>query len=97
MRLIDKQYLETPFYGSRRMAQHLKRDGQEVNRKRMQRLMRLMGLEGLFPGRKTSTPAPGHKVYPYLLRGLTIDRPNRCGAATSPTCHCDEASCTWWP
>jgi putative transposase len=77
MRLIDKQYLETPFYGSRRMAEHLKRDGHEVNRKRMQRLMRLMGLEGLFPGRKTSMPAPGHKVYPYLLRSLTIDRPNQ--------------------
>jgi putative transposase len=77
MRLIDKQYLETPFYGSRRMAEQLKRDGHEVNRKRVQRLMRLMGLEGVFPGRKTSVPAPGHKVYPYLLRGLTIDRPNQ--------------------
>jgi putative transposase len=77
MRLIDEQYLATPFYGSRRMTQHLMRAGECVNRKRVQRLMRLMGLEGLFPGRKTSLPAPGHKIYPYLLRGLAIDRPNQ--------------------
>jgi len=77
MRLIDQQYLATPFYGSRRMCQHLVRAGHSVNRKRVQRLMRLMGLEGLFPGRKTSIPAAGHKVYPYLLRGLTIDHPNQ--------------------
>jgi putative transposase len=77
MRLIDEQYLATPFYGSRRMAQHLQRGGHDVNRKRVQRLMRVMGLEGLFPGRKTTIFAPGHKVYPYLLRGLTIDRPNQ--------------------
>jgi putative transposase len=77
MRLIDEQYLVTPFYGSRRMAAHLARAGHEVNRKRVQRLMRLMGLEGLFPGRKTTISAAGHKIYPYLLRGLTIDRPNQ--------------------
>jgi putative transposase len=77
MRLIDEQYLATPYYGSRRMTEHLVRCGHEVNRKRVQRLMRTMGLEGLFPGRKTSKPAPEHKVYPYLLRGLTIDRPNQ--------------------
>ena len=77
MKLIDKQYLETPFYGSRRMAAHLVREGHEVNRQRMQRLMRIMGLEGLFPGRNTTVPAPGHKVYPYLLRGLTVDRPDQ--------------------
>jgi putative transposase len=77
MRLIDEQYLATPFYGSRRMAEHLARAGHPVNRKRVQRLMRQMGLEGLFPGRKTTISAPGHKVYPYLLRGLAIDRPNQ--------------------
>ena len=77
MRLIDEQYLVTPFYGSRRMAAHLARAGHAVNRKRVQRLMRVMGLEGLFPGRKTTISAPGHRVYPYLLRGLTIDRPNQ--------------------
>lgn len=74
---IDKQYLETPFYGSRRMTDWLVRQGHDVNRKRVQRLMRIMGLEGLFPGRKTTLPAAEHKVYPYLLRGLTIDRPNQ--------------------
>jgi putative transposase len=77
MRLIDEQYMETPFYGSRRMAAVLTRAGHAVNRKRAQRLMRIMGLEGLFPGRKTTIPAVGHKVYPYLLRGLSIDRPNQ--------------------
>jgi putative transposase len=77
MRLIDEQYLETPYFGSRRMTKQLVRAGERVNRKRVQRLMRQMGLEGLFPGRKTTMPAPGHKVYPYLLRGLTIDRPNQ--------------------
>jgi putative transposase len=77
MRLIDEQYLETPYYGSRRMTAHLMREGHDVNRKRVQRLMRIMGLEGLFPGRKTTIPALEHKVYPYLLRGLTIDRPNQ--------------------
>lgn len=77
MRLIDEQYLATPYFGSRRMTKHLVRAGHPVNRKRVQRLMRLMGLEGLFPGRKTTIPAAGHKVYPYLLRGLTIDRANQ--------------------
>jgi putative transposase len=77
MRLLDAQYLETPFFGSRQMTAHLVRTGHHVNRKRVQRLMRVMGLEGLFPGRKTTVPAKGHKVYPYLLRGLTIDRPDQ--------------------
>jgi len=77
MRLIDEQYLATPFYGSRRMTDHFVRAGYCINRKRVQRLMRIMGLEGLFPGRKTTISAPDHKVYPYLLRGLTIDRPDQ--------------------
>jgi putative transposase len=77
MRRLDEQYLETPFYGSRRMAVVLSSPGAPLNRKRVQRLMRVMGLEALFPRRKTSLPAPGHKVYPYLLRGLTIDRANQ--------------------
>jgi putative transposase len=76
MRRIDEQYLRTPFYGSRRMALHLGEDGFPINRKRIQRLMRLMGIEAIYP-RKTTIPAPGHKVYPYLLRGLTIDRANQ--------------------
>ncbi len=74
MRLIDEQYLKTPFYGSRRMTACLERAGEMVNRKRVQRLMRLMGLEGLFPGRRTTVAAPGVKAYPYLLRDRVLTR-----------------------
>jgi len=81
MRWIDEQYLATPFYGSRRMTAELRLRGRQVNRKRVQRLMRLMGLEALGPKPKTSRPAVQHRVYPYLLRGLTIDRPNQVWAA----------------
>ena len=68
MRLIDQQFLRTPFYGSRRMTVFLDRSGETVNRKRVQRLMALMGLEALFPKPRTTTVAPGARVYPYLLR-----------------------------
>ncbi len=82
MRLIDEQYLKTPFYGSRSMAKHLSRLlKRRINRKRIQRLMRIMGLEAIYPKPKTSRPHPNHKVYPYLLRGKTIDRPNQVWAA----------------
>ncbi len=82
MRLIDEQYLKTPFYGSRSMAKHLSRLlKRRINRKRIQRLMRIMGLEAIYPKPKTSCPHPNHKVYPYLLRGKTIDRPNQVWAA----------------
>jgi putative transposase len=74
MRLIDEQYLTTPFYGSRRMAAWLERRGETANRKRVQRLMRIMGLEAVHPGPKTTTRNPDHKIYPYLLRGVSIDR-----------------------
>jgi len=69
MHLIDEQYTKTPFYGSRRMREALKRKGYKVNRKRVQRLMRLMGIEAIYPKRNLSKPSPGHKIYPYLLRG----------------------------
>jgi len=72
MRLIDEQYLQTPFYGYPRMTAHLRRAGFAVNPKRVARLMQKMGLQGLFPRRKTTIPAPGHTIYPYLLRGLAI-------------------------
>jgi putative transposase len=72
MRLLDEQYLRMPFYGSRRMAAWLQVEGHDVNRKRVQRLMRIMGLEGLTPRRSTSRPAKGHRVFPYLLRGVEI-------------------------
>ncbi len=81
MRLIDEQYMKTPSYGSRSMASFLRRSGYRVNRKRIQRLMRLMGLEAIYPKPKTSRPHPDHRVYPYLLRGLTIDRPNQVWTA----------------
>jgi putative transposase len=74
MRLIDEQYLRTPFYGSRKMTAHLARAGEAVNRKRIQRLMRIMGLEGPFPGRRTSIPASDAKAYPYLLRDRVLTR-----------------------
>jgi putative transposase len=77
MRQIDEQYLATPFYGSRKMAEWLKRAGMEVNRKRVQRLMRAMGLEAIYPRRSTTRPAPGHKIYPYLLRNVEIARPDQ--------------------
>ena len=67
------------------MVVFLSRCGHAVNRKRVQRLMRLMGLSGMAPGKKTSLPMPGHKIYPYLLRGVPVLRPNRSGAPTSPT------------
>ena len=70
MRLLDKQYLKTPYYGSRKMAIALAAHGQAVNRKRVQRLMRIMGIEGLAPRRSTSRPAPGHRVFPYRLPNL---------------------------
>lgn len=80
MELIDKQYLKTPTWGSRSMRNYLRRLGYKVNRKRIQRLMRLMGLEAIYPKKKTSHPHPDHKVYPYLLRNMKIDRPNQVWA-----------------
>jgi putative transposase len=74
MRKIDEQYTACPFYGSRRMTQWLTKQGEEVNRKRVQRLMRLMGLEAIYPKPRLSTAGRGHKVYPYLLRGVMIER-----------------------
>ena len=74
MRLIDRQYLETPFYGSRKMAEFLNRSGEAVNRKRVQRLMELMGLEAVHPKPRTTVPAPGAKAYPYLLRDRKLTR-----------------------
>lgn len=77
MRLIDEEYTRRPFYGSRKMRDYLCRLGYGVNRKRVQRLMRLMGLQSVAPKPNTSQAVKQHKVYPYLLKGMTIDRPNQ--------------------
>jgi putative transposase len=76
MRLIDRQFLDTPFYGVRQMTWHLRAGCHQVNEKRIRRLMRLMGLMPIYQRPKTSIKAKGHKIWPYLLKGLRIDRPN---------------------
>ena len=81
MRRIDELHLEYPFYGSRRMAVVLRDDGWVVNRKRAQRLMRVMGLEAIYQKPNTSRRHPDHKVYPYLLRGLSVERPDQVWCA----------------
>jgi len=81
MRRMDELHLAWPFYGSRRMAAVLRREGWAVNRKRAKRLMRVMGIEAIYQKPNTSKGHPDHKVYPYLLRGLTIDRPNQVWCA----------------
>ena len=81
MNLIDRQYLATPFYGARKIAAWLKCQGQNVNRKRIRRLMRLMGIKAIYRRPRTSKPAPSHKIYPYLLGGMKTTRPNQVWAA----------------
>ena len=81
MREIDEAYLETPFYGARQMVRHLRRLGWCVGRKRVRRLMRKMGLAAIYQEPRTSAPHPEHKIYPYLLRDLMIERPNQVWCA----------------
>lgn len=81
MRRIDALFLKYPFYGSRQMARQLRREGVCVGRHRVRRLMRLMGLEAIYRAPKTSTPHPEHRVYPYLLKGLAIERPDQVWCA----------------
>src|SRR5262245_44630049 len=81
MRLIDEQYTARPFYGSRRITRWLAQRGELVNRKRLQRLMRLMGLEAIYPKPRLSAPGRGHRIYPYLLRGVSIERPDQVWSA----------------
>jgi len=73
---LDEQYTRTPYFGVRRMTAVLREAGYTINPKRVRRLLRLLGLETLFPGPRTSQAAPGHRIYPYLLRGLNIERVN---------------------
>lgn len=77
LRLLDEQYTRTPFYGIRRMTAWLRTEGYLVNHKRVQRLLRQMGLMAIYPGPRTSVPHPAHRVYPYLLRGMPITRCNQ--------------------
>jgi putative transposase len=81
MRLIDRQFLETPWYGSRQMARHLRREGYTVSRKRVRRLMAKMGLEPIYQRPRTTVPHLEHQVYPYLLREMVIDRPKQVWCA----------------
>jgi len=81
MKLMDRQYLATPFYGSRRFSVCLRKQGYCVNRKRVQRLMRIMGLKAIYRHPRTSKATPGHRIYPYLLEGMEITRPNQVWAA----------------
>jgi putative transposase len=82
MRRIDEIHLKLPFFGSRKIRDRLQREGYRVNRKKVQRLMRLMGIHALYPKkRRTSLPEKGHKIYPYLLRNVAVVRPNQVWAA----------------
>jgi putative transposase len=77
MRLLDEQYTACPFYGSRKLTRWLVQQGEAVNRKRVQRLLRLMGLEAIYPKPRLSLAGRGHRIYPYLLRNVRIDRPDQ--------------------
>ena len=81
MRIIDAQFLETPWYGSRQMSRHLRRDGHAVGRKRVRRLMGRMGLAPIYQRPRTTVPHPEHRIYRYLLRDLVVDRPNQVWCA----------------
>ena len=81
MRLIDEQFLEAPWYGARQMARHLRRQGHVVGRKRVRRLMATMGLAAVYQRPRTTAPQPGHRIWPYLLRDLAIDRPDQVWCA----------------
>ena len=86
MKRIDEQFLETPFYGSRQMKKHLWHQGIKIGRDRVRRLMRKMGLVAIYQKPRTSVRHPEHKIYPYLLRGLRINRPNQVLCADITMC-----------
>ena len=81
MRLVDAQFLETPWYGSRQMARHLRREGHGVGRKRVRRLMAMTGLAPIYQRPRTTVPNPEHRIFPYLLRDMVVDRPNQVWCA----------------
>lgn len=100
MRRLDELFTAWPFFGSRRMVAMLRAEGHCINRKRVQRLMRKMGIAALGPKPRTTKPEAGHKIFPYLLRGAAIDRPNQVWAAdityVSPMCRSDVVFCISW-
>lgn len=81
LRLLDEQYTRTPFYGSRKMTEWLATQGYAVNRKRVARLMEVLGIQAVYPKPKLSQPGEGHRIYPYLLRGVTVERINQVWSA----------------
>lgn len=93
LRRLDEQYTATPFYGVRRMTAWLRQEGYEVNPKRVRRLLRLLGLEAIYPGPHTSTPAPEHRIYPYLLRGVPITHPNHVWSTDITYIRCRRGFC----
>jgi len=93
---IDALYTQYPFYGSRRIAAHLRRDALVINRKAVQRHMREMGIAGIAPGPNLSRRDGEHRVYPYLLRDLTSAYPNHVWGSTSPAFACMPSGSTWW-
>jgi putative transposase len=95
MRLIDQQFLKTPFYGSRRMTASLERSGETVNRKRVQRLMAQMGLEAIFPKPRTTIAATAARVYPYLLRDRELTRVDEVWSSVGPITDMESVSINW--
>ena len=97
MARLDELHLEHPFYGSRQMARHLRREGVVAGRHRVRRLMRLMDMEAIYRRPRTSTGNPEHRVYPYLLRDLAIDRPDQVWCADITYIPISGGFSTWWP
>ena len=95
MRLLDEQFLETPWYGTRQMTRHLRRLGHAVGRKRVRRLMGKIGLSAIYQRPRTTVPHPEHRTYPYLLRNLVIDRPNQVWCADITYIPMRRAFCIW--
>jgi putative transposase len=95
MRLLDEQYTRAPFYGSRRMTAWLATVGHEVNRKRVSRLMEVMGIEAVYPKPKLSQPGEGHRIFPYLLRGTTVERVNQVWSTDITYIRMAQVSCIW--
>ena len=95
LKRLDRIFTDHPVYGSRRLQVALLREGISVGRRRVRRLMRKLGLWAVRPKRNTSKRHPGHKVYPYLLRGKTIDQPNQVWAADITYIRCGKGFCTW--